>query len=447
MKENTLNRRGKIRIILYVAFVISALGIFGIIQTIKASNLQKMCDSANRMALTSLDEYMTSLSADLKKIEYVNTPTMMTQLSTELWREATGAKNSLAMLPTGEKALTETYKFLSQVGEFVMSIQRKTMQGQEITQEERNKIKELSVFCEKLNSSVKEACLKMNTDSLNFTPKSKVLLNNQDSSVLFSKSMDDTEQAISDFPSLIYDGPFSDHLENTEPLYLKDKKEITKNEGLETAKRICKTDDKIKFIREEAGNIPAYIYECEHYTIAVAKKGGHPFYMLGSSYAGEIQLTYEKACDIAKNFLKSIGYDNMKESYYFTDDGIVTVNFAYEKNDTIYYSDLIKVSVNMENGEIVSFDASGYIYNHRERKITNNLISLNEAQNKINGNLEILDVKKTVIPTKWKTERFCYEFHCKAKDGQEMLVYIDAKTGDEANILLLLYSDGGVLTK
>ena len=55
--------------------------------------------------------------------------------------------------------------------------------------------------------------------------------------------------------------------------------------------------------------------------------------------------------------------------------------------------------------------------------------------------------KKTFIPTEWETEIFVYEYHCKAPDGNEILVYIDPVTGQEKDILILLYSDGGVLTK
>ena len=60
---------------------------------------------------------------------------------------------------------------------------------------------------------------------------------------------------------------------------------------------------------------------------------------------------------------------------------------------------------------------------------------------------EITSENLAIIPTEWKTEQYCYEFHCKTTNGQELLVYIDSVTGQEDNILILLYSDNGVLTK
>ena len=137
----------------------------------------------------------------------------------------------------------------------------------------------------------------------------------------------------------------------------------------------------------------------------------------------------------------------MKESYYYTEDGICTVNFAFTKNNVVMYPDLIKVSISLENGEVLSFDATGYISNHTERENITPQISENEAKNIVNSQLEILDTKVCVIPTEWNTEQLCYEIHCRNRDKREFLIYIDGKTGMEDNILILLYSDDGILTK
>ena len=74
----------------------------------------------------------------------------------------------------------------------------------------------------------------------------------------------------------------------------------------------------------------------------------------------------------------------MEESYYFTDDGICTINFAYEDNDVIMYPDLIKVSVCLETGNVLSFDASGYISNHIERDNLNVVLSKSQAEKLLN---------------------------------------------------------------
>ena len=65
----------------------------------------------------------------------------------------------------------------------------------------------------------------------------------------------------------------------------------------------------------------------------------------------------------------------------------------------------------------------------------------------INKKLKIRKTELTLIPTDAGGEVRCYEFLCETEDGQEILIYINAVTGEEERILILLKSDGGTLAK
>ena len=446
MDKKALSVRAKARIVLYLSAVILVLGIFSIVQTVKTNKYEREAMITRQMALISLDEYLNNISTNLEKTIYANTPAMLSKLSTEMWREASSAKNSLSMLPTGESSLDNTYKFLSQIGEFVMSLQRKTASGEELTAIERNQLRQLYDYCNSLNEQVQKMCYDLENGNFSFESTNSTLLKRDDNISTISGSFDDVEQSISDLPSLIYDGPFSDHIEQGEAKYIKGLEEITKDKGLEIAKTVC-SDADLEYSSDENGNIPCYLYQSENCTVAITKLGGKPLYMLSSEYVGETSYKYEDALKNALSYLKKIGFTELKESYYFIDDGVCTINFSAVQNDIVLYPDLIKVSVSLENGKILSFDATGYISNHTERKTPENKISLVEARENVNDELIIINSRVCVIPTEWKTEQYCYEFHCKTQNGQELLVYIDSESGQEDNILILLYSDNGVLTK
>ncbi|MCH5190961.1 MAG: germination protein YpeB [Oscillospiraceae bacterium] len=448
MNEKKMSFRAKARIFLYTAAVITVLGIFGIVQYTKAQKFERETQLTKQMALISLDEYLGNIAGDLEKTIYTSTPTMLSQLSTELWRQSSGAKNSLMMLPTTNGTLGNTYKFLSQVGEFVMALGRKSSAGEEISEEEREQLKKLYEYCTVLNEQVNSMCYDMQNDELTFEEYKSTLLGGNTGVSTVGKSLDDAEQSLSDLPSLIYDGPFSDHIEQSEPKFLKGTDEITKNKALTVAGDACEEEKaSLKFAYEESGAIPCYVFQSDNCTVAVTKNGGKVLYMINAQFAGEIQVKYEEAIETALKFLKKIGYTNLKESYYFTEDGICTINFAGYENGIVYYPDLIKVSVNLETGKVHSFDASGYVSNHFNRTESTQIITEDDARGIINPNLQILGVQLCVIPTEWKSEQYCYEVHCSTDNGQELLVYIDCTTGEEDNILILLYSDGGVLTK
>jgi hypothetical protein len=133
--------------------------------------------------------------------------------------------------------------------------------------------------------------------------------------------------------------------------------------------------------------------------------------------------------------------------FYFDYDGICTINFAYTSDDIIYYSDLIKVSVSLDKNEVVSVDCTGYLMNHKKRDVPEDIISVETAKQSISEVLSVKDRKTAFIPMNDGSEVFTYEFLCNDKNGNDVLVYINAVTGDEADIKLLLYSDNGTLTR
>ena len=449
MERKAYSIRKRARIILYLTALFLVLGIFCITQTVKANKFEREALLTKQMALVALDENLNNISVNLEKVIYVNTPSMLSKLSTELWRESSGAKNNLSLLPTDYEAISNTYKFLSQVGEFVMSLERKSSRGESLTDEERKQLSDLYNYCNNLNEEINMLCYNMQNGNFSFEKINSTLSQKANNDfTTFSQGFEDTEQTLTDMPSLIYDGPFSDHLVNGKAIYLEGLKAVSKEDAKYIAESVCpKEKGNLYFSHTEEGTIPCYVFESENCTVAITKNGGKPCYMINSEFVGEIQLKPDDVIDKAKEYLEKIGYKNMKESYYFTEDGVCTINFAATQDDIILYPDLIKVSVSLENGNVLSFDATGYITNHSERNNLTPSVSKEVATKSINNQLQIIDTQVCVIPTEWQTEQLCYEFHCKTKDNKELLIYIDCHTGEEDNILILLYSDGGVLTK
>ena len=81
----------------------------------------------------------------------------------------------------------------------------------------------------------------------------------------------------------------------------------------------------------------------------------------------------------AEEFLKGIGYNNMKATYSMAYEGQMVTNFAYEQEGVLIYSDLIKVKLALDNGDIIGLEAQGYLTNHHERDIEKPKISEEES--------------------------------------------------------------------
>lgn len=446
--ENQVSRRGKIRVRLYASVLILVLFSAFVINAQKASELSRQLNADAERSLSTLEACMSSINTNLTKGLYANTTPMLSSMAISLTRDAASAKNSLSALPLSDTQLDNMLKFLSQVGAFVSTLDRKLSLGEPITSEERNQLKQLIDVSQKLLSELDTITQGVEDGSVSFKQAGSTLQKSADQSVQIDSAFGDAEQTLTDYPTLIYDGPFSDHILNQTPKTLEGKSDISKEKALEIASDFIGVDKStLRFDSETNGVVETYNFFVDSINISVCKKGGAVLYLLGSSNAGESVITPEQAVENAKNFLRAKGYENMKESYYSTQDGICTVNFAYENEGVICYPDLIKLSVSLETGNIISFDARGYIMNHTDRPPVQSKISADEAKMSVSDYLTVMSSRLAVIPTDYKTEKTAYEFHCKTPDEQEVLVYIDVLTAKEDDILLLLYSDGGILTK
>ena len=446
--ENQVSRRGKIRVRLYASVLILVLFSAFVINAQKASELSRQLNADAERSLSTLEACMSSINTNLTKGLYANTTPMLSSMAISLTRDAASAKNSLSALPLSDTQLDNMLKFLSQVGAFVSTLDRKLSLGETITSEERNQLKQLIDVSQKLLSELDTITQGVEDGSVSFKQAGSTLQKSTDQSMQIGSAFGDAEQTLTDYPTLIYDGPFSDHILNQSPKTLEGKSDISKEKALEIASDFIGIDKStLRFDSETNGVIETYNFFVDSINISVCKKGGAVLYLLGSSNAGESVITPEQAVENAKNFLSAKGYENMKESYYSTQDGICTVNFAYENEGVICYPDLIKLSVSLETGNIISFDARGYIMNHTDRPPVQSKISADEAKMSVSDYLTVMSSRLAVIPTDYKTEKTAYEFHCKTPDEQEVLVYIDVLTAKEDDILLLLYSDGGILTK
>ena len=65
----------------------------------------------------------------------------------------------------------------------------------------------------------------------------------------------------------------------------------------------------------------------------------------------------------------------------------------------------------------------------------------------MSSSLNIQKVKQVIIPTSGLNEVYCYEFLTTGPEDEHILVYINAETGREEQLLILMESENGVLTK
>ncbi len=442
-------RRNLVRIVSFLTAIVVTLAIWGGINMYQLAVIRRDVQASRERALTQLGTYMDDIDINLQKCIYSSSPTMLSDVASKLWRSSASAKESLSEITDGNTEVSGVYKFLSQVGEYTLSLNQKLSSGKKLTKEETENLKKLKDYSEKLSQTINYLIEEEENGGLNFEEVKSTLQSEGEDKLYLATELNDANQALEDYPTLIYDGPFSDHINTKKSQLVANLEDITQDNAQEkAAKFIGVRKEDVYFLNKTESNLSVYTFYNSDVTISVTQKGGLVSYMLKSRYAGESKINAEDAVKKATAFLNEKGYTKIKESYYSTIDGVCTMNYSYYEDGITYYTDLIKVSVALDNGEILGFDATGYIMNHKTRSVPQNTkYTLESAQKLLKKDLQILSYKKAFIPTDFETENYVYEYRCRAEDSQEILVYIDPVTGDEKDILILLYTDGGVLTK
>jgi germination protein YpeB len=379
----------------------------------------------------------------------------MSSVCTEVYGKALSAQYALTEMPFSGFKFQNMTSFITRVGDYAYMLSRKAGSGTSPADEEHDNLVKLSETASVLASNLNQLMADAGTSSMSSEKMEDVT----DSAAklagmtpdFLENSFSVMEEAFPETPSLIYDGPFSTHILGLTPKMLEGKAEVSRGEALsEAADFMDISEKKIKFSGERDGNLPVYMFFANAdggtISIEVTKQGGFVVAAFNSRIVEKSVMEAEDASKLAQRYLQKKGFKSMTKSYEVKSGNTLTVNFAYTTNGVICYPDLIKVTFSLDNGKLVGFESQGYAMNHVKRDIPAVQISAEDAQSKVSPYLNVLSHQLTIIPTSGKNEVFCHEFKCENDDGGHYIVYINAETGAEEKILILLEDENGTLT-
>ena len=418
-------------------------------------NYRRLAENSYNHAFYQLIEYVDNTEKLLAKANISYSSEHATETFSDINKETALAQAYLSRLPIDTQELENTQKFLHQVGDYCYTVSKKTVKKEKLSQEELDNLDSLHDYCVDLKNTLYQ----LENDLFSDTIKWGELENT--GTRLFAREEENTSQSsfsnieedLHQYAGLIYDGAYSESLEKPDIVGLTGE-EISKDDALNKAKEFLGEDkiEEITFMEEsQNANIVCYNFNVKtkndkgDFSICVSKKGGHVVSMNCDRDVKEESLKPEEAVKIGKEFLDSREYKNMKETYYMNENGVLTVNYAYFQNEVTIYPDLVKLKIALDNGEVLGLEATGYLNSHKERKIGDVSITKEQALELVNPKLEVDGVSLAMIPTEWNTEILCWEIKGRTEDN-DFLVYINANTGEEEDILMIVNTPNGTLT-
>lgn len=399
---------------------------FGAASYIKAEDGRERMDQVYTGAVLSALRQTEDLELSLRKALLSSSARDSAQYLSQVDRGAAQIAQCLSLLPFPREEGQKAVKFANQLSDYASAL----ITAGEITEEDARQLSDLMKACAEY------------TRALN-----GVFQEGADASAIASREDAQAYDTAVSYPTLIYDGPFSD-ARKTEAWKGLTGMEITREDAARLAREFVGADRVVGVSAgaDMGGDVPCYgvTLQLRDLTLeaAVTRQGGKVLFLFPDAASFPSRKSVEECRENALAFLKGKGYEDMEPTYFQVYEGVCVISFAAVQGDTLLYPDLVKVQLRMDTGEVVGVEQRNYLQNHTARGALRPGLTQEEAQGAVSGRLKVASARLCLIPTD-AGEKLCYEFKGSYGDG-EYLIYIDAESGEQQEMFRVVETETGL---
>lgn len=373
---------------------------------------------------------LKNMDANLGKAAISSNSGNQAQMLTNVVIHANQVNQNLANLPIAESENLEAcQRFVNQTQDYAIFLLKKLANGEKLDASERIALDNLDNVATGMYNFLQDYA---ESDSGMFLTNG----NGMNNAGAISESLDKVDSNTFAYEKLIYDGPFS---ESVEQKTLKVKKAISHEEGRKILQNLFERE--AVFAQEINSNGKWYSYNLVNGRVLLTSDGRVAEFESYAEQSRENPKSKEECVKNAEEFCQKLGYEVKGVWVSKVQDETTYVNCATVVDGVIVYPDLIKVAVDSYSGEIVGCEAKAYLYNHRDWNVDFGELSEDDAQKVVDAALKVTNVAKALVE-KDSEYHLCYEFQCEMGDRQ-YYVYIDSKTGSEVEIFKVIQNTEG----
>ncbi|MBQ7602988.1 MAG: germination protein YpeB [Clostridia bacterium] len=391
-----------------------------------------------------LVDNVNNIESNLSKLSIATTPKMQNDYLTKISTLASNAQDNISVLPIEHNSINDTITYLNKLGGYASTLQKSLVNNKSITLDQQDQIENLLDTSKTVKIELNKLSMMISSDNYSIVDN---LTDPNKQNSRFNDEWANFNNGNIEYPQLIYDGPFSDSVVNKEIKGLS-QNEITSAQALIKMQNWFKNYE-IEYTGEtKGGDFDTYNFELNYdqnqYYAQVSVRDGVLLALDSGQSSGAQNYSQEECCTFALKFAQSFGFENLKVVWDMQTDGFVYANLAPMQKDVILYPDEIKVKISAANGQIVGWEAKSWAYNHITRQNLTPTISSAQAKESLSPNLDVRTTKLVVAPNEFVGETLCWEFMC-IYDASTYYVYIDAKTGEQSQILKVVETTDGSL--
>lgn len=444
-----MKKRSAVRLVCYCLAALAVMGAFVLRAQSREAALRRQVETGWRRSFSALSADLVQIDTALKKCLCSASPALCGMACTEVYALCREAQSALGELPLSDPLLEDTAGFLGRLGDYALALSREAFRGG-LEDAERETLRALAETAGTVNERLIGIQAQLDQGLLRLDSVEKQEAHLDEAVPSLGDSLRRVEEEFPELPTLIYDGPYSQSRDRPEPRQLEGLETVSEEDALAAAAAFLgRSRENFSVIGRTEGDLPCYLIRCgeggEEGSLRVTVQGGRVLDYVSPAGGLYRELSPEEGLEKAHAFLRQLGYRELKDSYWVLEEGTMLLNFAATQEGVVCYPDLVKLRIAMDSGQVVGYDARGYLMNHCRRDLPEGL-SPEDGDYRPAPGLRVLDRQLALIPTEGGGERLCREYRCEDEGGSHVLVYVDALTGEEARVLLLLEDENGTLT-
>lgn len=410
---------------------------FAIDAEARAARYERALSDAYEGALLSSLTQIEQLRLNIDKALVSQDEGQSAHLISRIGSDASAVQSALSTLPLSHVAMADAVKLCNQLSDYADALLKKA--GSSLDAQDAALLQQLSGACDELLNNLQGAWTQMSAGTGALTGIGAYMRDADDTHPL------EAAAGSIEYPTLIYDGPFSDTAARGVPLGLGENA-VTDVEAQEIALQyVGEGAQEAALTQESGGLIPAWGVKVTTQDVTlqlgISKQGGNVVWMFPETADFTARYGLPECEEAAEAFLQSRGYGETRLTFWQIYGGMATLSYAAVQDGAVLYPDLIKLQVRMDTLRVVGAEARHYLSAHRARENLAPAVTQEEAQGAVSERLAITRAQLCVIPLN-QNEYLCWEFQGDYA-GQTYYVYIDARTGRQRDIQRLVQSDTG----
>ncbi len=409
-------------------------------------NAKRELENIYERTFYELTDATSNLEMSLSKMLVATDDGQSSVLSMDVYRNAETALDAITRLPLQRVDVEGAEKFFNQVGDFSMSFNKNAAYGKD-SSAYRDKLEDLYIVARNINQAVLAEGEELRGNGFNYTAMLGMRYKRAKTAKAGEGANSENSYQSVEYPELIYDGPFSDSTSKRCYKALENLEEISYEQACQKIAKMIPYDvNSFENAGLSGGMAPSYqiLFDTAAGQMhsAVTKSGGHILNCALYRPIGDITLNEEGAKAKAKEYAAKLGF-NVEPVWYNSSEGIAVVNLAPIKNEIVYYTDLVKIKVALDDGSFLGSEANGFCMNNCERAYTVSMTP-DSAKSVLPKFLTVNSVRLAVVPDNEK-EVLTYEIAAEYK-GLDYFIYVDAANGRQVNIMRVIDSEQGKMS-